>query len=212
MKSLGYASLLTLLLVPGNVASEEIRGFDPTRSCIEVLSNTGGTTDQFMIAAWVFGYLAAQNEMVRTVDIGQSQIVLGNIAKACTDSGGKSLLELVAANKPVKSPDVDTGPAAGSEAEARALLMKFMEPSADRHALTWALVPSHEDVRAVYAEPLASKMIATYDEHLTRSVAIGPKPGQSNLLTWYATTDALKTGSPMLEEFPGGYRDVVGFF
>lgn len=212
MKSLGCASILTLLIAPGQLASEEIKGFDPTRSCIEVLSNTGGATDQFMIAAWVFGYLASQNEMVRTVDISQSQIVLGNIAKACTDSGGKSLLELVMANKPAKSPDDDNAPAAGSEAEARALLMQFLQPNADRHALTWALVPSHEEVRAVYAEPLATKMIATYDEHLTRSVAIGPKPGQSNLLTWYATTGALKRGSDMLDEFPGGYRDVVGYF
>ncbi len=212
MKSLGYACILTLFLAPGQAVSEDINGFDPTRSCTEVLSNTGGTTDQMMIASWVFGYLAAQNDLVRQVDTQKSQIVLGNLIQACTDSGGKTLLELVMANKPSKSPDVEAGPAAGSEAEARALLMKFFEPNADRHALTWALVPSPEDVRAVYAEPLASKMIATYEEHLTRSVAIGPKPGQSNLLTWYATTDALKTGSPMLEEFPGGYRDVVGFF
>ena len=212
MKSLVYASFLTLILAPVGAVSEEIRGFDPSQSCVEVLSNTGGTTDQFMIAAWVFGYLASQNETLRPVSIDNNKVVLQNLTKACVDSGGKPLIELVMASKSKAGTSGGSGPAPGSEAEARALLMKFFEPNADRHAMTWALVPKPEDVRAVYAEPLASRMIETYQQHLTRSVAIGPKPDQTNLLTWHATTDALRRGSPMLREFPGGYADVVGYF
>ena len=209
MKTFGYVTLLSLAMAPGLASSEEIRGFDPTRSCLEVLSNTGGSTDQFMIAAWVFGYLAAQDETLRPVTIENNKVVLGNLTKACVSSGGKSLLELVTASK---AENDEAGPVAGSEAEARALLMQCLKPGADRHALTWALVPRPEEVRAVYGEPLATKMIDTYAAQLTRSVAIAPKPGQTELLTWQATTDDLKGGAAMLDEFPGGYRDVAGYF
>jgi len=216
MKALYYAPLLALFLVPGTAPAEEINGFDPTRSCSEVLGSTRGSTDQFMIAAWVFGYLAAQNEIMRPVSIANNQAVLGNLIKACADSGGKSLLDLVKANKPSEAPagnaGAETGPAAGSEAEARALLSQFLQPNFDRHALTWSLKANPEEVREVYAEPLATKLIATYDQQLTQNVAIGPKPGQTNLLTWFATTDSLKRGGRMLEEFPGGYGKVAGYF
>jgi len=42
-------------------------------------------------------------------------------------------------------------------------------------------------------------------------IKIGPKPGQTELLTWWVTTDDLKAGSDMLDNFPGGYRDVVSY-
>ena len=68
------------------------------------------------------------------------------------------------------------------------------------------------EIRAVYGEPLASKLIATYDKHLTANVAIGPKAGQTELLTWFATTGGLRNGGAALKAFPGGYDQVRPYF
>lgn len=96
-------------------------------------------------------------------------------------------------------------------AEGRALLEKFLDPSSDRAAMTLALKPTPEDVRAVYAEPLAGKLIASYEETFVPGTAIGPKPGQTELLSIFTTTGALKRGDPVAGEFPGGYDNVREF-
>jgi hypothetical protein len=88
--------------------------------------------------------------------------------------------------------------AADLQAQGKALLIKFLDPAADRAA----------DIRAVYAEPLASKLIAGYAQMHQAGAAIGPKPGQTELLYVYATTGQLKTGAPVAGEFPGGYAQV----
>jgi len=102
----------------------------------------------------------------------------------------------------------DTG---GSQDAARAFLSQFLQPGADLPEMTWALIASPEDIRAVYKEPLASRMIQVYGEKLTRGIKIGPKPGQSDLLLWRATTDELKSGSEILGYFPGGYKQVLEY-
>ncbi|UYV39283.1 hypothetical protein N4R57_09900 [Rhodobacteraceae bacterium D3-12] len=298
MKSLSCASILVLSLGAVSANAETINGFDPAKSCIEVLSKTGGTTDQFMVSAWVFGYLAAQSGAVRPVTVDNNKVVLENLTKACVKSGGASLLTLVGGEKAGKAPAPQVTPqpapqaqgepepqphqqaqgdpqpqpqpqpqrqsegdpqpqpqqqaqgdpqpqpqpqrqsegdpqpqpqqqaqgdpqpkpqvapvaSANSEAAARALLAQFMDPGADRAALTQALIAKPHEIRAVYGEPLASKMIATYAKHLTPGVSIGPKPGQSEILTWYATTGGLRSGSAALADFPGGYGDVRPYF
>jgi len=94
----------------------------------------------------------------------------------------------------------------------RQLLLQFFEPGADHAALTVALKPTPEDVRAVYAEPLASRLIENYDALYQPGTAIRPKPEQTELLTFFSTTAALQSGDPMLAEFPGGYKKVLSHF
>jgi hypothetical protein len=98
--------------------------------------------------------------------------------------------------------------AADLQAQGKALLIKFLDPAADRAALTRQLKATDVDIRAVYAEPLASKLIAGYAQMHQAGAAIGPKPGQTELLYVYATTGQLKTGAPVAGEFPGGYAQV----
>ena len=95
-------------------------------------------------------------------------------------------------------------------ADARARLLAFLQPDAERARLTWAMKPTEADIRAVYADPLASKLIAAYGEMFTPDVSIGPKDAQTEVLTWYATTKELREGNPILREFPGGYKKVAG--
>ena len=65
---------------------------------------------------------------------------------------------------------------------------------------------------AVYAEPLASKLVAMYAQTFAPGVQIGPKPDQNALLIYHTTTAALKSGDEMLSKFPGGYNDVLQYF
>ncbi|MGJ8616586.1 MAG: hypothetical protein ACSHWS_07065 [Sulfitobacter sp.] len=184
-------------------------GFDPRANCSAVLSNAS-QADQVMIAAWTFGYIAANTDNVRPVDPNNNAILLGNLAKVCQANPNASLLALVeASNKPAAA-----APAAapGSEAEARALVDEFLKPGADLRALTQALIPTEADVRAVFADPLATALWADYQGQMGPGLAFGPKEGQTASLVVYTSTRALFEQKPILNEFPGGYKDVLQYF
>jgi hypothetical protein len=58
---------------------------------------------------------------------------------------------------------------------------------------------------------LASSLIDAYDGLFVPGAVIRPKPGQTELLSIFTTTGALKRGDPVLAEFPGGYKDVLDY-
>ena len=188
------------------------QGFDPRDSCSDILGNASAA-DQAMIAAWTFGYIAANTDNVRPVDNANNQVILQNVLKVCQTNLSASLLEIVeASSKPAApaKPVVQAEP--GSEADARALLAEFLKPGADHRALTQAILPTREEVLAVYAEPLGSAMWANYAEQMGPGVSFAPKAGQSDLLVVHTTTRALFDRKPVLAEFPGGYKDVLQYF
>ncbi|WP_457649053.1 hypothetical protein [Profundibacter sp.] len=197
-------SLLLAAVAALAVTGAEAQGFDPEQPCTDILRDADETT-LAMVGAWTSGYLASQQSDARPVDLANVRVILGNLGKACKP--GKSLLDLVGG-----SSKQDAGPAAGSEAEARALLMRFFDPNEDLVALTGALLPKPEDVRAVYSDPLASKMIETYAAALKPGIKFGPKPEHDDLYMVYTTTAKLVAGDPVMDEFPGGYRKVVQYF
>ncbi|OAN71419.1 hypothetical protein A8B82_03725 [Sulfitobacter sp. EhC04] len=200
-------------LIAGLAGAAQAEGFDPRADCSILL---GGATEaeQVMIAAWTFGYLAANADNVRPVDSQNNGVLLGNIAKACQANAGASLLDIVSANsKPAAAAPVPSaGPAPGSEAEARALLMQYFEPGANYLALTQALLPTEADVRAVYAEPLGSALWADLSSQIGPGTAFGPKPDHNDIIVVHTTTRALAEKRPVLNEFPGGYKDVLQYF
>lgn len=192
--------LATLAVFTAPVQAQEIGSFDPRDPCVKVLGESD-TVEQMMVAAWAFGYLAGKQGTVRPVHLENNKAVLQNITKACIERSGASLLELLDNSRKSSG--------AGSEAEARSVLMKFYEPGADLAALTWALKPSEADIRAVYADPLASKLVEMYAGMYTPGVAIGPKADHNDLIVVHTTTSQLREGKPVLRDFPGGYKKVV---
>jgi hypothetical protein len=93
----------------------------------------------------------------------------------------------------------------------RDLLQKFFDPNADRAALTMALKPTPEDIRTVYAEPLASDLIALYDDMFKPGITIGPKPEHSEIYSVETTTLKLRNRPAIRKKFPGGYKDVIPY-
>lgn len=184
----------------GDVAQS--RGFDPRQPCGDIL-RAAPDVDKMMVAAWVFGYIAAAHDNPRPVDLANNKVVLRNIIDACVEDDTRPLLALVQGHQD------GGGDGPGSEADARALLERFLEPGADLAALTAALKPTEADVRAVYGEPLAGKLVAMYAQMYQPGVQIGPKPGQNAVITVRGTTDSLKRQDPVLRDFPGGYKEVL---
>lgn len=198
-----------LCMAMGAVGSANAQGFDPRQSCGDTLA-AAGEADQVMIAAWTFGYIAANTDNVRPVDTSNNQILMNNLRKACEGNPSASILDIVSASgKPAPAPAQEVVP--GSEADARQLLSRFLAPGADHRALTQAILPSEADVMALYAEPLGSALWASYEAQLGPGVAFAPKPGQTELLVVYATTRELFDRKPVLDEFPGGYKDVLPY-
>ncbi|AXI46825.1 hypothetical protein C1J03_12800 [Sulfitobacter sp. SK012] len=189
----------------GTSALAQEGGFDPRQTCGEVLMDASDA-DRMMAAAWTFGFLAANTNDIRPVDRQNNTTLLGNLDRACAASPNTTLLALVGGSAK------HTADVPGSEAEARALLMKFYEPGTDRNALTQALLPTPEDIRFVYAEPLASALVKTYGESFGPGTTFGPKPDHNEVLMAYGTTRQLAERQAVLREFPGGYKDVLQYF
>ena len=189
------------------------QGFDPRGNCMEVLQKATTPADQLMIAAWSFGYIAANTKNIRPIDLSNNTVILKNIARVCQENPEASLIALVNASATqTPTPAAPAAAAPGSEAEAREVLNAFLDPAADHRALTQAILPTEAEVRAVYADPLASAMWKTYQEQMGPGVSFAPKQGQTAVLVVYATTRDLFDRKPVLEEFPGGYKDVLQYF
>ncbi len=205
MKTLIGTLLIAGLFAGVGAGTSHAEGFDPRQPCNEVLENADQTT-LAMVGAWTFGYLASKQSDPRPVDLENVKTILRNIDKACADKKPISLLELIGGSTkaPADKP--------GSEAQARALLMRFFEPNADLVALTAAILPTEAEVHMVYKDPLASLMAASYAAQLKPGIKFGPKPEHDDLLLVYATTAGLQRGDAVLREFPGGYKDVVQYF
>lgn len=206
MKHLAFSGLAAIASFGiGSSVQAQQGAFDPRLPCAQVLADTNPQT-RMMVAAWTFGYIAASQNAARPVDTPNNKTILANIKRACAANPQTSLVDLVGGSK---SPSASTP---GSEAEARVVLQEFLKPGADYVALTAAILPSEADVRAVYGEPLASALWASYTEQLTKGISFAPKPGQTQLLLTRATTRDLVEGKAVLRDFPGGYKDVSKYF
>ncbi len=184
--------------------------FDPFAPCATSLAQAD-TPLRPMIAGWVLGYMEAGLEARSTFALDEGEQVLGSLQNLCQSYPERSLAEIVLAIVTLEKADQTAAAEPGSEEDARALLSRFLDPATDRVALTASLLPSPEDIRAVYDEPLASGLIAAYEGRLVPGVEIGPGEGQSTLLTWAASTGELRAGGDAMRYFPMGYRDVAQY-
>lgn len=203
------AALAAILALGAGPAAAQEPGIDPDEPCGQALRRAGDT-EKLMVAAWLHGYRSATGEASGPVDLATASGLLNDLFTACLKDESQSLNQIMS---PPQSAQVATEPqSGGSQADAERLLQRFLDPAADRVALTAQLKPSPQDIADVYAEPLASKLVASYAQTFTPGIRIGPKPDQDALLVYYATTGQLKSGDPVLSKFPGGYGDVLQYF
>lgn len=98
----------------------------------------------------------------------------------------------------------------GTADGAKALLAKFVAEGADAEALTGALRPTSADYAAVFTGEAAKKAEAAYAPAWDAGqLVVRPKPGQTEVLLFEATTDQIKAGDEAAKDFPGGYAGVA---
>jgi hypothetical protein len=123
----------------------------------------------------------------------------------CGDSGKQSASGTTSENSVAEQ--------SGDEDGARALLQEFLAPGAQFEELTKKLRPADADYDAVFAEDVAAKARALYNDAWNKGgMVIAPKEGQTTLNLWGATTGDLQSWTGYASEFPGGYRDVASKF
>jgi hypothetical protein len=98
----------------------------------------------------------------------------------------------------------------GTEAGATSLLKQFLKPGADHAALSKQLRPTAADYAAVFDADSSAKVAAVYDPAWDGGqMVVAPKPGQTEVKVFSATSDEMKSWTGNAAEFPGGWKDVA---
>jgi hypothetical protein len=101
----------------------------------------------------------------------------------------------------------------GTQEGAKQLLEQFTKSGADYVALTNSLRPAKADYEAVFEAKAAEQAYQGYTIPWNKGyIIIKPKPGQSAILLWSATTEELKAGTSNASQFPGGYAKIKDNF
>jgi len=177
--------------------------FDPFAPCSETV-NDASPQKVFYVAMWATGYAMASRQQSGDVDFIRMSDMWAELSKGCEANPSASMVDIV------------SGSAAQSSVDPRPMLMRFYEPNANFTALTLALQPTEAEIRAVYAEPLASILVESYAEMYSGLAAsgggLGPKPKHNDLLIVQTTTAELARDASIQREFPGGYSQVLSYF
>ncbi|PLX38371.1 MAG: hypothetical protein C0606_09195 [Hyphomicrobiales bacterium] len=188
--------------------------FDAGKSCITVLSSESDTL--IFAAAYALGFKDAATGASQPIDRAEVPGVLHAIRDLCIEDPGLTFRDALIAYSGAGKTTAAEAPAAPSAAQTiaadgQALVARFLDPATDRAELTASLKPTPDDVRAIYAEPLATALIEGYEALYQPGAAIGPKAGQSEYIAIFAPLSALKAGGPALNKFPGGYDRVRAY-
>lgn len=98
----------------------------------------------------------------------------------------------------------------GTDAGAMSLLKEFVKPGADHAALSKQLRPTTADYAAVFDADSIAKVAAVYDPAWDGGqMIVAPKPGQTEVKVFSATSDEMKSWTGNATEFPGGWKDVA---
>jgi hypothetical protein len=196
-----------LALTAGPPAEAARSEFNPSLPCSEVLVYED-VIDKVLVGAWASGYLASAEGRLRVMRPAELGKILGLLQKRCEANPELRFSTLVRgiAQQAAAQPRSD------ASVSGRQLLRSFFYDGADHVAITASLKPRPEDIRAVYGEPLASKLIAMYGELYGPGTVIGPKPDHEDLITIFTTTGKLRSGDAVLDRFPGGYKKVLKYF
>ncbi len=139
------------------------------------------------------------------------------ICDSAQESGALSCQRLCATSfgKPVPSASVATAAPsprnfAGNEPGAKELLAQFVAGGADHPTLSKTLRPTSADYRELFDEETATQIeAAATPQWDSGKMVVAPKPGQTEVKIWSASTEDLRAGTGSAKEFPGGYAKVA---
>ena len=90
------------------------------------------------------------------------------------------------------------------------LLKEFLQPGANHATLSKQLRPTTADYAEVFDPDLSAKLEALYGPVWDAGqLVIAPKPGQTELKLFSATSDEMKSWTGKAADFPGGWKQVA---
>lgn len=93
---------------------------------------------------------------------------------------------------------------------ARAVAAQFLAAApGDKMAALGKLRPTAADYRAAYREPLAGRLEEAQKSMWDSGKPLVGRPNQTEVIITFTRTDDLIDGKPVLDEFPGGYKDIT---
>lgn len=197
-------------------ASAQSRRFDPAASCSVVLAKNSAL-ERRLVGNWAFGYIARANDTTLIISPSKVKSVIALLTRACSNNPNRKFSVLVEAlslkikDRAAKN-NGQTSSTGVTIDDVRVVLRRFFARNADYPALTAALKPTDRDIRAVFAEPLATSLIARNNQMFKPGISIRPKPEHATFLALLTTTRKLKNGHVDLQQFPGGYEKVRKYF
>lgn len=138
----------------------------------------------------------------------QREVLQGDVG--VVGAGGGAVLKDVGVSRPIERLSYP-----GTQDGARALLMGFLgedgKADVDRVAMTGALRPDGEDYTAVFTVDGQVEVKDKYERNWDSGYyLIDPKPKQTELLLWSATTQDFREDRGDARKFPQGYRKIAG--
>jgi hypothetical protein len=129
----------------------------------------------------------------------QTVVFVAVILTACTAGAVRAKKKTKPGEPPVAAP------IQVPEGQIRQTLTELAQPGTDPKAVE-ALRPQHADFVAVFDPLTVAKVESYYTTVWSKDAVIAPKPDQTELRLYHATTDELLTGAPASKMFPLGWR------
>lgn len=215
LKKLLLSSIIVIpaLVVSHPAISSEV-DFDPTENCTAILKQQPGNA-----ALWTFGYLAGLSTKTRAIDDGLIGEITLDLAEICAEAPTASFVSVVEQLFDVEGDETsdsesasDATPAAATSADPQVLLDLIEADGAVLHDLFLALEPTPEDVRALFAEPLASEMIEMYVDLFGSRLAGEEFPSPHVVDSSIFTTTGTMASEPIMDEISGGFKEIAPLY
>jgi len=224
LKKLTFAITIAVASLSLNTPSYAASvSFNPEGTCTEVM---GG--DTYFASLWAFGYVANKIGKARSVDQAMVDDFLADYIDACDRTPQESFVSvldslldgLLPSDKEVsnKTPDadVDIEPATAEQqmqvSSAEEIMEKIRAPDADLVSILVSLQPTPEEVREIFPESMAVKLIEMYDDLFGTSLANESFPPPPYEVSGKFTTTFGLATDPLLGEISGGFGEVLDQF
>ncbi len=192
--------------------------FDPNASCLQVMEESPNGA-----AIWAFGYLASKIQNARAIEELMIESFLRDFEAACKTSPDQSFFAIVrqlladvpdvAASSRSKNIVVAPQERTGETQEmAQQVLAALRAPDADLARILSGLKPAPEDVRALFPEAMAVKLIEMYDRLFGERLADESFPPPPYDVSVRFTSTGKLANDPVLAELPGGFKNVLDKF
>ena len=196
-------------------ANAQGKPFDPSQKCGDFFVKES-SINKVIVGLWSNGYIAGISGEVKIVDAKINDDLMKELKSLCQKAPDENLVTIV--EKYMQNANIskssETEPF-GSPLQGKQMLEEFLADAknskADLPSFLLSLKPEEKDIRAIYSEPLASKLIPYYDGLFNSVSSLKLEPEHSEIYYIPTTTAKLRSGDAVLAEFPGGYKSVVQY-